>query len=211
MLTEYLLEFALLGAEWVLWLLIALSIGCVAIMIERTVFYWRRNVNIDSLRVHFEKHLENDDYEAAKSLLGDRESMEANVVLFGLQEYHRGPEAVEDRMQGALASEKTRYEKRLPFLGTIGNNAPFIGLFGTVIGIIGAFANLSIGSKQASDAVMGAISEALIATGVGILVAIPAVMAFNACKARVKRSVSQTELLGRLLLSNLRTEPDQEG
>jgi biopolymer transport protein ExbB/TolQ len=206
MLTEFLLEFALLGAEWVLWILLILSVATVAFTIERILFFRRRDVAVDELRVKMEERLENEDYEAAAELLEGRETMEARVVLFGLRDREKGPEAVEDRMSGALSTEKTRYNKFLPFLGTVGNNAPFIGLFGTVLGIIAAFDNLAIGSQEAAQGVMGAISEALVATGVGLLVAIPAVIAFNAFKTRVGKSVAQTDLLGRTLLSYLRSD-----
>ena len=210
MLTEILLEFALVGAEWVLWVLIILSLATVLIVIERIYFFSSRSVDIDELRLNLEDRLQQKDYARAKELLDDDDTMESHVVLFGLKDRERGAEAVEDRMTGALSTEKTRYNRYLAFLGTIGNNAPFIGLFGTVLGIIGAFDNLALGSQEAAQGVMSAISEALVATGVGLLVAIPAVIAFNAFKTRVKNSVAQTDLLGRTLLAYLRGEDPPE-
>lgn len=204
MLTDALLDVALVGAEWVLWVLVALSVALVAICIERIVFYVRRSPEFDELRLDFEDHLDGKEWSEAAELLEDRDTMEARVVLFGLRDRARGPEAVEDRMTGALATEKRRYQRFLPFLGTLGNNAPFIGLFGTVLGIIGAFADLAEGSSEASQAVMGSISEALVATGVGLLVAIPAVIAYNTFKSRVDAAVARTDLLGRTLLAHLR-------
>lgn len=210
MLTNALLEVALVGAEWVLWLLLALSLTTIGIIIERSYFFAVRSVDADEMRLNLEEHLENEDYAAAAEMLEDRDTMEAHVVLFGLRDRDRGPEAVEDRMTGALATEKTRYSKFLPFLGTIGNNAPFIGLFGTVVGIIGAFANLAIDTQEAAAALQHSIAEALVATGVGLLVAIPAVIGFNAFKTYVDRAVSRTDLLGRTLLAYLRPDDDPE-
>lgn len=204
MLTHFLLQFALIGAEWVLWVLVILSFINVFIMIERIAFYAKRGVDIQALRVSFEKHLKTRQFDKAAEVLRDGESMEARVVLFGMRELDRGADAVEDLMAGALATEKERYDRGLGVLGTIGNNAPFIGLFGTVLGIIGAFANLGKGGPEAAQLVMGAISEALVATGVGLIVAIPAVIAFNFFKLRVRKSAAQTELLGRTLLAQLR-------
>jgi biopolymer transport protein ExbB len=204
MLTQFFLKFALIGAEWVLWVLVFLSVASVIVMIERYVFYFRRRVDIDTLRAAVSASLvKGEVLKAAESLQGS-DSMEARVVLFGLREERRGAEAVEDLFAGALATEKNRYERGLGFLGTVGNNAPFIGLFGTVLGIIGAFDNLSEGSEEAARLVMAAIAEALVATGVGLLVAIPAVIAYNSYRTRMKRSVAQTELLGRTVLSHLR-------
>ena len=209
MLTDTLLDFALVGAEWVLWLLVILSVAIVVVIVERIRFYTSRRVDIDELRLEFEEALEAERYEQAAALLEEYQCMEARVVLFGLRDRQRGAEAVEDRMTGALSTEKTRYNRFLPFLGTVGNNAPFIGLFGTVIGIIGAFESIGLGSKEVQQSVMQSISEALVATGVGLLVAIPAVIAFNAFKSRVKHSVAQTDLLGRTLLSYLRPNDEQ--
>lgn len=204
MLTEIFLNAALIGAEWVLWVLVALSILSVLAMVERAVFYGKRNIDLQSVRLRFEKMLGKKDLDgAAKYLEEQGDSMQARVVLFGLRDWRSGVASVEDRMNGALATEKERYGKLLPFLGTIGNNAPFIGLFGTVLGIIGAFDSLQSGSEEASQQVMGAISEALVATGVGLLVAIPAVIAFNIFRSRIKKSVAETDLLGRTLLAHM--------
>jgi biopolymer transport protein ExbB len=207
MLTHFLLQFALIGAEWVLWVLVILSLINVFIMIERAVFFSKRSVDIQALRVAFEKHLKARQFDKAAEVLRDGESMEARVVLFGMRELDRGADAVEDLMAGALATEKERYDKGLSFLGTIGNNAPFIGLFGTVLGIIGAFDQLGAGSADGAQRVMALIAEALVATGVGLLVAIPAVIAFNVFKGRLRRATAQTELLGRTLLAHMRGEP----
>jgi biopolymer transport protein ExbB/TolQ len=208
MLTELFLKFALIGAEWVMWVLVILSFISGLIMLERGIFFGKRKVDVDQLRLKLSDYLDAKDFKKAAQLLKANDSMEARVVLFGLRHHERGSEAVEDLMSGALATEKTRYERGLTFLGTVGNNAPFIGLFGTVLGIIGAFDNLSEGSEEAARQVMSAISEALVATGVGLLVAIPAVIAFNIFKSRMKKSVAQTDLLGRTLLSHMRGGQD---
>src|SRR4029450_12485562 len=92
-----------------------------------------------------------------------------------------------------------RYEKRLNFLATLASNAPYIGLFGTVLGIVRSFRDLAANMAEASAAVMAGIDEALIATAVGLLVAIPAVIAFNVFKGRGKTGVTDCQLRGRVL------------
>lgn len=85
-------------------------------------------------------------------------------------------------------------EKRLGILATFGNNAPFIGLFGTVLGIINAFHSLSKeGSEFGVNAVMGGISEALVATAVGLFVAIPSVIAYNYFVRKIKMMLLEME------------------
>ncbi|MBN1961809.1 MAG: MotA/TolQ/ExbB proton channel family protein [Deltaproteobacteria bacterium] len=193
-------------AEWVLWLLLILSLFSVAVMIERLWFYRRHRINIDEIRDEFSNALTKGDYAGAAAVLRSRDSLETNIVLFGLREHDKGPDAVEELLSGATPKERERYEKRLNFLATIASNAPFIGLFGTVLGIIRAFHDLSTNMAEASNMVMAGIAEALIATAVGLLVAIPAVIAFNVFKAKVKNAANNANLLSRVLLSQLKSE-----
>lgn len=193
-------------AEWVLWLLIVLSILSVAIMVERALFYSKHAVDSDAIRAELNKLLSAGDYAGAAEYLSKFDSLETNVVLFGLREYEKGPDAVEDLLAGAEQRERLRYGSRLSFLATVGSNAPFIGLFGTVLGIIRAFRDLAGNMADASGSVMAGISEALIATAVGLLVAIPAVVAYNFFMGKVKEKASNGELLSRTLLSQLKAE-----
>jgi biopolymer transport protein ExbB/TolQ len=149
--------------------------------------------------------LDEGDLMGAAEFLGSFDSLETNTVLFGLRDYARGPDSVEDLLQGAARKERARYERRLNFLATVASNAPFIGLFGTVLGIIRAFKDLSSNMAEASGAVMGGIAEALIATAVGLLVAIPAVIAFNYLKGRVKDIADDGNLLCATLLASLKS------
>ncbi len=198
-------------AEWVLWLLIIMSLVSVAVMVERALFYRRHAVDGDAIRLQLAKHLDAGDFAAAAEFLQKYDSLETNVVLFGLREYRKGPDAVEDLLAGAETKERMRYNRRLSFLATVGSNAPFIGLFGTVLGIIHAFQNMSNNFAEASGTVMAGIAEALIATAVGLLVAIPAVVAYNYYIGVVKDVVSNSVLLSKTLLSQLKADtPSKE-
>ena len=201
-----LMSLPIFEAEWVLWLLIALSILSVGVMIERFWFYQRHGVSVDAVRRTLVEHLDKGDYEGATKFLQAFDSLETNVVLFGLRDYRKGADSVEDLIAGALRTEKGRYEKRLNILATIASNAPFIGLFGTVLGIIRAFSDLSENLGEASGSVMAGISEALIATAVGLLVAIPAVVAFNFFKGKLNTVTDNGYLLARTLLASLKAE-----
>ena len=192
-------------AEWVLWLLIGLSFASVTVMIERYLFYKRHAIDVNAVRKQLEDYLAQGNLMSAAELLAQYDSLETNTVLFGLRDYARGPDSVEDLLKAAARKERTRYEKRLSFLATIASNAPFIGLFGTVLGIIRAFKDLSDNIAEASAAVMGGIAEALIATAVGLLVAIPAVIAFNLLKSRVKEIADDGNLLAATLLASLKS------
>jgi len=205
-LIDTILELPIFQAEWVLWLLIGLSLVSVAIMIERFAFYRRHAVESDKVRLRLNGLLEHGDYDQAASYLQGFDSYETNVVLFGLREHRKGVGSVQDLLEGAEARERGRYSQRLGFLATVGSNAPFIGLFGTVLGVIRAFAQLSADVGNVSGGMMSGISEALVATGVGLMVAIPAVIAYNVFLAKVKGLSANTQLLSKTLLSQLRAE-----
>ena len=210
MLSERLLSIATSGAEWVLWLLIALSLLSLAVLVDRALLIFRTRERVGELGPRLSKALASGDFAAARSAVGS-DSLVRNVVRAGLEaaEKRPGKDSVEQAMLGALARERARYEARLPVLGTIGNNAPFIGLFGTVLGIIQAFAELSkAGATQAaaSQVVIGAIGEALVATAVGILVAIPAVAAFNWARSNLAARVKHAESMTRALLQSVSAE-----
>ena len=205
-----------LGATWVLLLMLGLSVISLAIMLERAWLYWSLRDDAATLMRDLGRLLRGGDLEGARRRLEASPSAEAAVVIAGIVEAKMGPEAAEEAMAGASALQRLKLEKRLTFLGTVGNNAPFIGLLGTVIGIVGAFdelgkaknATLTGAAQVAPEAVMSNIAEALVATAVGLLVAIPAVAAFNMFQRVVKTTLSNTEALSHVLLAHLKATGD---
>jgi biopolymer transport protein ExbB len=200
------------GAGWVMWLLIGLSVISVAIMLERGWFYWSLRDDIGRLALGLRERLRDEDLDGAQKLLEQSPSAEAAVVVAGLLEADRGARAAEEAMQGAQALQRMKLERRLAFLGTLGNNAPFIGLFGTVIGVVEAFEALgkkptAIAAKDAAFSapteVMAAIAEALVATAVGLAVAIPAVAMYNYYQRMSRSILANTDALSHVLLSHL--------
>lgn len=201
-----LLEWPLFQSEWVLWLLFALSAVSMAVILERIFFFRRHAAEPAALSAELEAAFGRADYESGARLLTGRRSLESQVLLAGLVVCDQGPDAVEERLAGALGAQRARFETRLSFLATLASNAPYIGLFGTVLGIVRAFKNLGSELAEAHAGVMGALAEALVATAIGLLVAIPAVVAFNAFKNAVKDRVTRAETLARSLLSRLKAE-----
>jgi biopolymer transport protein ExbB len=201
-LTERILGFTLLGSEWVLWVLIGLSVISVAVMVERALFL-AGGGDSDALGRELGGLLKRGDIKAARLVLAGKRAPAAAVASVGLENFDRGSEAVSEAMAGAKARLRIDLERNLGILGTLGNNAPFIGLFGTVLGIIKAFADLSRNQAGGAGAVMSGISEALVATAVGLMVAIPAVMAFNYFQARVRKSLARVDAMAHLVLSCL--------
>ncbi len=203
-LVQRLLALPVFRSEWVLWLLLGLSLFSVAVMVERWFFYRRRKIDFNALKDEFSKALDKGDFDAAAKLLAKYDSLETNVTLAGLRGYEKGPESVEELIAGAMSRGKAEYERRLSILATLASNAPYIGLFGTVLGIVRSFKEMSSDIANASTGVMAGIAEALVATAVGLLVAIPAVVAYNFFKGVVKESVTNTEGLTRVLMAELK-------
>lgn len=197
------LSFALLGAGWVLWLLVMLSVGCIGISLERAVYLLRDGTDRAALGSAINQFLTTGDRGALTGKLRSMTGFEARVLGAGMELSPHGPEAAEKAMAGTVAAERMRMERGLSFLATVGSNAPFLGLFGTVLGIIQAFHDLSVNTEEASEAVMAGISEALVATAVGLMVAIPAVVLYNAFSRWVKSRLARSESLGQLVLARL--------
>jgi biopolymer transport protein ExbB len=191
------------GSRWVLWLLIGLSLGAIAVMIERLWFFLQERRPEAQLKAAVAA-LQKDSPETAVKLLAGVKSMEAAVLRSCLARAADGPEAVDEHRAAIVELERQRYEKRLAFLGTLGNNAPFIGLFGTVLGIIRAFHDLAGATLQGTQAVMSGIAEALVATGVGLLVALPAVAAYNAFTRHVEASANAADAAAHEVLAYLK-------
>jgi biopolymer transport protein ExbB/biopolymer transport protein TolQ len=186
MLIEKLLKVALLGSSWVMYLLLGLSVFSIGAMIERTLYFRKRRDDVDELGERLVALLEQGDRDGAKALLDKSPSVEASVLGPALRYLEAGSSALEDAIESGMIRARMELERGSTLLGTLGNNAPFIGLFGTVIGVIIAFHQLGASQSSASmNAVMGGIAESLVATGVGLFVAIPAVVAYNLIQKRI--------------------------
>lgn len=201
-LVEKLLGMTLIGTEWVLWLLVLLSIVSVGIVIERLFYFSRMRLDFPKFAETISQSLVRDDIQGMKGACDSSHAIEAQVVLRALSHRDKGPQAMDEAMTGFLVGNRQYLDRGLVVLGTLGNNAPFIGLFGTVIGIIKAFHDLSMNPAGGPSVVMGGISEALVATAVGLMVAIPAVVAFNAFQRLIKRRVANAESIQRMILSH---------
>lgn len=202
MLTNKILSFTNVGAEWVLWLLIALSIASVAVMIERASFFAaRKKIDVDALL----PVLLAGELAKARDAVGDQPGVEADVVRAAAANAALGAEALAEVVAGTIERARIDYERRLAFLGTLGNNAPFVGLFGTVLGIIRAFADLAGNPGTAgTGTVMAGISEALVATGVGLFVALPAVVAYNFFQRALRRATQRANALGHAAVARMK-------
>lgn len=204
------------GASWVLWLLFGLSVLSLAIALDRFWTLRKAGCDVGALVPQLRGLLRKGELKRAQELLAKTQSVPGETALSGLAELDYGPGAAEEAMAATMGLQRARLERRLMFLGTVGNNAPFVGLLGTVIGIVGAFdalgqpvAGAAAGAAAAGlapERVMSTIAEALVATAVGLLVAIPAVAAFNYLQGKVMAAMADAETLGHVVLSYVKGE-----
>lgn len=207
MLTESLSHFFEdLGAEWVLWLLILLSVLSLAVTLERWLFLRHHAVDSDKMTRDALAALKRGGGQEAMRVVEGQVSMLAVVLQAAFEAFADGVSSVEEVIQAAITRDRLRYDRRLAVLSTIAVNAPFIGLLGTVIGVLNAFGQLASALQGASrtELVMGSIAEALVATAVGLAVAIPAVIAFNSFKAKNKVITTEAMSSARLVLAHLK-------
>src|SRR5882672_2555104 len=134
------------GATWVLWVLLGLSVLAVAVILERLVFFSRTGDDAAVLRARLKQGLADGELLPVERRLAQSRSIEARIVSAGL--HATCPAEAEERMAAEAQAQRLRLERSLAFLGTLGTNAPFVGLLGTVIGIIGAFQQLDVAGGQ---------------------------------------------------------------
>jgi biopolymer transport protein ExbB len=196
--------FAMMGATWIMWLLVALSVGGVAVALERAIYLIRTSENVRKLKQQILALLRAGDVSEARAQLARSPSHVAGIIAAGLQDPEDGTDSAEERMNGATQLAKLRMEKRLAFLGTLGSNAPFIGLLGTVIGIIRAFHSLNDAAGKVTAGLMAEVGEALVATAIGILVALPAIAFFNFFQRIIKARLARAQAFGNEVLALLK-------
>ncbi|HVV84808.1 MAG TPA: MotA/TolQ/ExbB proton channel family protein [Kofleriaceae bacterium] len=212
---DKLLDIAGVGGTVVLVILLALSVLSIGIIIERFIFFRKRQVDAVDLAKTVQAKLASGDRDGLAALLAKHPSIEAAVLRDALTWYDAGPDSFDEMLKKGLTDRRKEFESGLVFLGTLGNNAPFIGLFGTVLGIIVAFRELSsaaanvAGGSGSMNNVMAGIAEALVSTAVGIIVAVPAVIFFNIFQKKTVTIEDNVGALGNAVLAHLKRDGDR--
>jgi biopolymer transport protein ExbB len=211
MLSHLFLGLSLIGAEWVLYLLLILSVYSITLIVERALFYHDASRGIQDFRKKLRETAASGQISQLgpiadarlKERKGKSPDLETEMASAMLAHGKSSPAILLEVAQDAVLRTRLQWEKNLSVLATIGSNAPFVGLFGTVLGIIKAFHDLSQQSATGAATVTSGISEALVATAIGLLVAIPAAIAFNLYQRRVKTALSEAESLKSFLVGKL--------
>jgi biopolymer transport protein TolQ len=173
-------------AHGILYLMGVVSVISISIMIER--FFSLRRVSKESaeLAKDFRTVLATQDLAQIETLATKNGSLEGKALGYGLSHVKKNGTAGLDEIFNSFKTvERPSLEKNLNVLGTIASNAPYVGLLGTVMGIMKAFNDLALAPGQGNEVVMAGIGHALVSTAIGLGVAIPAVIAFNLFNKKV--------------------------
>ena len=220
---ERFLAFALQGSSWVLWVLIGLSALALTVAAERALRLRRASAGQARLRVlalrawtniPTNPKLAEEELSRLASRSKASRSPAASMVQALESAAGAGIASARRMVAATRAHERRVLERYIGVLGTVGANAPFIGLFGTVLEILRVFGLVGeggMGSSAQSGAIMAGISEALVATGVGLLVAIPAVVAFNALTKWVDTILSEADEVTEVAFAMLESEGVGDG
>jgi biopolymer transport protein ExbB len=194
---------------YAMWVVLAFSVIALAVAIERAIAQWQFVARARQLADTVRRCLTRGAIEEGRSACERSPSPIADVFLVG---YERLNNSKPDHIVTSVHRERLRVNQdlrtRLWMLGTIGATAPFVGLFGTVAGIITGLGGFHKGQQVSFSDVAGPVSEALIVTAVGILVAVEAVILFNYFSQRASRIATEMKLLTDEFLELLLDAPE---
>jgi biopolymer transport protein ExbB len=178
------------------------SILALAVGLERTIVFLRLGKNSSEVMPLLIEKIRAKDFAGIKTLTADSKDVYSQFANFAVEQYSTGHESLSELMSGRIIGERIILERRLPILSTLGNNAPFLGLLGTVLGVIKAFNGLGTLGNSGAEVVMKSISTALLATAAGLFVAIPVVMTNNYFSKKLKVISQNLEILSREFLAS---------
>ena len=169
-----------------MWMLLLLSVVAIAIVIERLLFFASQHSDSKGLLRALGQKIAADDLSGAIKVCQQNKGMLPKILEFGLKRGEKNRADITDALSIALMEHLNSLERNLGIIGTIAVIAPFVGLFGTVLGIIRAFQDIALKGNSTPAVVAAGVSEALITTAAGLFVAVIAVIFFNYFKARIK-------------------------
>jgi biopolymer transport protein ExbB len=189
-----------LRSSFTMMILVACSVIALTFIFERWLFYKHTAIDADRFYIKLRDAFRNDGIEKAISVCNSSLAPLALVVKSGLEESNKSAQAAAEMMDAIAIDQRTKLEKNLSVLGTLGNIAPLIGLFGTVIGIIRAFHSLSVSGSAGPSVISAGIAEALLTTAAGLIIAVPSVVFYNYYLRRVNTIMNEIEAVSKKVL-----------
>ncbi len=178
-----------------MYILLFCSLISVTILLERVLYYRKLSkAERTEFMMKIKRALKTGNLERAMEICKDTVAPFSNVVFSGLEHLSRREKEISNAMEREITIETTSLERYIGIMATIGNTAVYIGLFGTVLGIIRAFHDIAAAGAGGMAIVIGGVAEALVCTATGLFVAIPAVIAYNYFTKRVEHFINDMEL-----------------
>lgn len=178
-----------------MYILLFCSFLSITILLERIFYYRKRSrTKRSEFMTGIKRALKSGNIERAMEICKDTDAPFSNVIYSGLELHDHHEKEISNAMEREITVETTKLERFTSIVGTIGNTAVYIGLFGTVLGIIRAFHDIAAAGAGGMSIVIGGVAEALVCTAMGLLVAVPAVIAFNYFIKRVEHFINDMEL-----------------
>lgn len=189
-----------LRSSFTMIILVACSVIALTFIFERWLYYKHTSVDADRFFIKLRDAFRNDGIDRAISVCNSSLSPLAQVVKSGLEESQKSAQAAAEMMDATAIDQRTKLEKNLNILGTLGNISPLIGLFGTVVGIIRAFHSLSVSGSAGPSVISAGIAEALLTTAAGLVIAVPSVVFYNYYLRRVNTIMNEIEAVSKKVL-----------
>jgi biopolymer transport protein ExbB len=202
MLTERIFAVAQIADQVVLWILVILSVISLGMILER--FFYLRRISNESyeMRAKVRAAIQSHSIDDVETLPRNPETIEGRAMSYAMKHIKEsGSKGLEEAFNSFALTERPDLERFLNFLATVGSNAPYIGLLGTVLGIMKAFNDLASSAEAGQQTVMAGISLALVATAAGLFVAIPAVVAYNYYQRQVRGVLQGLESIKEISLA----------
>lgn len=201
-LSEKIFAVAHLADQVVLWILVILSVLSIGMILERYFALRKVSAQSSKVRTRIRMALQSNSVDDVEGIAKDIESLEGRAASYALKHMKdAGSKGLEEVFNTFSLTEKPDLERFLGFLATVGSNAPYIGLLGTVLGIMKAFNDLAQAPEAGQQTVMAGISLALVATAAGLFVAIPAVISYNYFSKKVRGIMQGLESVKELCLA----------
>ncbi len=202
MLTERIFAVAQIADQVVLWILILLSVISLGMILERFFFLRRTARESLEVRTKIKSALQTHSVDDVETIPRNPDTVEGRALGYAMKHIKdSGSRGLEEAFNSYSLMERPELERFLNFLATVGSNAPYIGLLGTVLGIMKAFNDLAQSTEAGQQTVMAGISLALVSTAAGLFVAIPAVISYNYFQRQVKGTLQNLEAVKELCLA----------
>lgn len=175
-------------------ILVFCSVVALTFALERWWYFRKISLDVENFMAALKKYIEDGNFKEALNLCNSSASPIARTMEVAIMNHQKPKAQIVELMNAARMEERLKMERFIMVLGTMGTICPFIGLFGTVIGIIRAFHDLAVSGSGGPSVVAAGISEALVTTAAGLAIAVPSVILFNYFMKKMKQTLFIMEI-----------------